>query len=158
MTKKLKRVLIKYSSLFLLFLLNLADSSCKQNEPAYVYQCQDGFIEFQNITTLKFIENLTLNDSLATLVIQSEEQLDKYFLNTRGKFDFSKNTVLAGRYRAANEDAILKQTIKSFCEYNVLYYDIQMKSGMLPSQIKVPFFALIPKIPDNATVQFHVHY
>ena len=158
MTKKLKRVFIKYSSLFLLFLLNLADSSCKQNEPAYVYQCQDGFIEFQNITTLKFIENLTLNDSLATLVIQSEEQLDKYFLNTRGKFDFNKNTLLAGLYSAANADKILRQTIKSFCAYNVLYYDIQLIGGMSPTYTKIPFFALIPKIPDNATVQFHVHY
>lgn len=149
---------VKFSSLLLLLLLNFADFSCGQNDPPYVYNCQDGFLEFQNVTNLTFAENINLNDSLATLIIQSEEQLNKYLSNARGKFDFTKNTLLAGRYRAANEDAILSQTIKSFCQYNVLYYDIQMKSGVLPTSIKVPFFALIPKIPGNTTVQFHIHY
>jgi hypothetical protein len=158
MVKKIRAVTTKQISLLLLILLNFTHFACKKDEPPYIYKCRDGFIEFQNVTSLTFAENLNLNDSLVTLVIQSEEQLNRNFSNARGKYDFEKNTILAGRYKAPNMDKVVKQSVKSFCAYNVLSYDIQLQSGMLPTSIKVPFFALISKIPDNATVQFHVHY
>lgn len=151
-------MVIKQSILFLFFLLFLTIFSCKKNEPPYVYNCQDGFIEFQNVTSVKFKDIGSLNDTLATFVIRSEDELNSRFSNTGSKFDFTKNTILAGRYKAPNVDKIISQSLKSFCAYNVFYYDIQLQSGMVPTSVKVPFFVLIPKIPDDATVQFKVHY
>jgi hypothetical protein len=150
-------ILRRTINILLLCLVSIIDFSCK-DEPPYVYVCKNGLLEYKEVNNLFFSENMTQTDTLITLVIRSQAQFEKYFSPGSNTFDFEKNTLLAGRYLALNLDRVESQTVKSYCEYNVLFYDVQLTGRVIPAYSKVPFFALIPKIPDSTSVQFSVHY
>lgn len=131
--------------------------SCSSEEP-YVYICRDGIIDFQEIKTLRVFQNINEKDTLLTLVIRNQDDYKKYLKERPMNVDFSKQTLVGGRYYASSTDHVDTQNLKSNCATNELYYDIKLKRGDGHAFTFVSFFILIPKIPDGKKILFNVHY
>jgi hypothetical protein len=142
--------------LTVLFLTGLL-TSCSSKEP-YVYTCQDGLNEFQEVKTLRFFQNIDEQDTLVTLVIRSQSAYEKYIRERPLYIDFSKQTLLGGRFLALSMDYVSAQTLTGNCAANELYYDVKLEPGAGQAYSTVPFFILVPKIPEDKKVQFAVHY
>jgi hypothetical protein len=135
-------------------------AGCKSNEP-YVYVCKDGIIDIQEVTNLKHFQS-TINprDSLATLVIRTEQEYRNYIVDRLANIDFSRETLLAGRVRTAMPGRLITQSVTSSCASNNLVYDIKIKVNAegTTAYAETPFFVTIPKIPESTNVTFNVHF
>jgi hypothetical protein len=135
-------------------------AGCKSNEP-YVYVCKDGIIDIQEVTNLKHFQS-TINptDSLATLVIRTEEEYRDFIVDRLADIDFSRETLIAGRVRTAMPGRVITQSVTSFCASNNLVYDVKIKVNTdgTTAYAEIPFFITIPKIPESTNVTFNVHF
>lgn len=135
-------------------------AGCSSNEP-YVYVCKDGIIDSQKAINLKHFQS-TINpaDSLAILVIRTEEEYRNYIVDRLVNIDFSRETLLAGRVRTAMPGRVISQSVTSSCASNNLVYDVKIKvnTGGITAYAETPFFITIPKIPESTKVTFNVHF
>lgn len=143
--------------LILTFTFLVLINSCSSDEP-YVYSCQDGINDFQEINTLRVFQNGSEKDTLLTLVIRNEDDYERYLKERTVNVDFSRQTLVGGRYYASATDHIDKQTLTSYCSINELHYDVKLARGAGQTFTFVPFFIVIPKIPDDKKILFNVHY
>jgi hypothetical protein len=141
-------------------LCSLMIAGCGAPEEPYVYVCKDGPLNVQEVTNLRYFQS-TINgeDSLATLVIRTDEKYKKYIVDRVVNIDFSKETLLCGRLRSGLPGHVIKQTVTSSCASNNLVYDVEIKVGRdgIAAITEIPFFVRIPKISDSTRVIFRVH-
>lgn len=157
--KSFSQLLIKRLALKSSFLILILVWNCKPNEP-YVYVCHDGLIDYKTAKSLGHFQSIiNPNDSLVTLVIRTNDDYRKYIVDRQDKIDFSNETLLAGRIRTPMAGSVLQQTVKSYCISNEIYFDVQYvvnKDGVTVFS-EVPFYAIIPKIPEGTKVRFNIH-
>lgn len=147
-------------SLFLCIAFTFLIAGCKSDEP-YVYICEDGSIEIQEVTNLKnFQKTINPKDSLATMVIRTETEYRNYITDPVARIDFSKQTLLAGRLLTAMQGRVLSQRVTSSCASGSLLYDVKISVNTegATAHAETPFFVTIPKIPESTNVTFNVHF
>jgi hypothetical protein len=125
------------------------------NESAQEVTILDNFVSTLPVGERCSIKNATYNDSGLEFIIQTQEDFDKHVLcSVTHSVDFSKYTLLAGTYLTANIDHVISQTVTKTCdEYK---YVSAIGGGVSTSSALVSYFAVIPKISDDAKVTFEV--
>jgi penicillin-binding protein-related factor A (putative recombinase) len=139
-----------FSTMMLLF-------SCTQ-EDSVIQQCIEGDVPIIEIKTLRHLQNVSDQDTTVYLVIQTQEEYEKYLLETFVPVDFKKYTMLAGRHIAMASDFVTKQTVTQDCATNKISYHVELGHGNHASIERVPYVVLIPKISSDRIVDFSLVY
>lgn len=105
------------------------------------------------------IKESTEVGSQENLIIQSQADYEKYILchSSLPTIDFSKKTLLAGRYVAANMDWIDNQQVYQNCDGKVVF-KVKLERGGYTAITKVYYFVVIPKISNATQVNFDIGY
>ncbi|WP_159471646.1 hypothetical protein [Dyadobacter sp. 3J3] len=157
--KSFGRLLIRHLVLKLPFLILILLWNCKPTEP-YVYVCEDGFMDYETGESIRHFQSIiNPKDSLVTLVIKTDADYKKYIVDTPQKVNFSNQTLLVGRIHTPMPGSVVKQSIKSHCISNEIYFDVQYKVNIdgTANESEVPFYAVIPRISEETRVRFIIH-
>ena len=71
--------------------------------------------------------------------------------------DFSRHTLLAGRYVASQMDWVERQRVYQDCKGDVVF-QVRLKQGGYMAATDVFYFAVIPRISSQTEVTFDVSY
>lgn len=135
-------------------------SSCTKREvvPSYKITCQTGNTNFRSIDGSSYVNNLSTSDTLVNYVIRNEEDYKIRVGNLFTPIDFTRETLLAGRFNAKSGDGVIMRTVTRDCEKDVLLFRIQLKHGGAAAFTRVSYFAVVPRISESTKVNFEVYY
>lgn len=124
----------------------------------YEITCRTGNTDFRDIHGSSYVNNLSISDTLVNYVIQNEEDYKSLVGNLFTTIDFTKETLLAGRFNAKSGDGVIKRIVTRDCEKSEVLFRIQLKHGSAAAFTRVSYFAVVPRISEGTKVNFQVYY
>lgn len=118
---------------------------------------ENEFIPITKIHPHSWIKNVPDNVQ-NSLVINNMEDYRKHIGSVDlAEIDFNKYTLLAGKMKTPSFGLISFQSVQTK-DCKEFIYTVRLKGDIINSSAEVFHFALIPKIPTNASVKFEVAY
>jgi hypothetical protein len=129
----------------------------------YSQPCRE---KLENID-FRLLENCELSVKIANMydfyqvcyIINKEEDYKRWVTSRNGALppiDFSKHTLVAGKFTTANQDRIASQKIEKNCDS--YHYTVFVHPSILTATGVINHFAIIPKISNETNVRFNIKY